>query len=59
MRGVLKEKFNVSLGEIRSTEKLQLVHSDLCGPMSTDSIGGKKYFLHLLTITHVAVLCIL
>ena len=33
------------VGEIRSTEKLQLVHSDVCGPMSTDSIGGKKYFV--------------
>jgi len=29
------------------------------GPMSTDSIGGKHTLLHLLTITHVAVLCIL
>ena len=33
------------VGEIRSTEKLQLVHSDVCGPMSTDSIGGRKYFV--------------
>jgi len=22
-----------------------LVHSDVCGPMSTESIGGKKYFV--------------
>ena len=27
------------VGEIRSTEKLQLIHSDVCGPMSTESIG--------------------
>ena len=25
--------------------KLQRVHSDVCGPMPTDSIGGKKYFI--------------
>ena len=33
------------LGEIRSTRKLQCVHSDVCGPMSTESIGGKRYFV--------------
>ena len=33
------------VGEIHSTEKLQLIHSDVCGPMSTESIGGKKYFV--------------
>ena len=32
-------------GEIRSVRKVQCVHSDVCGPMSTDSIGGKKYFV--------------
>ena len=34
-----------SAGEIRSTRKLQRVHSDVCGPMPVDSIGGKKYFV--------------
>ena len=33
------------VGEIRSKRKLQLVHSDVCGPMPTDSIGGNKYFV--------------
>ena len=33
------------MGEIRSTRKLQLVHSDICGPMQTQSIGGAKYFV--------------
>ena len=33
------------VGEICSTEKLQLIHSDVCGPVSTESIGGKKYFV--------------
>ena len=33
------------VGGIRSTLKLQLVHSDVCGPMQTQSIGGAKYFV--------------
>lgn len=34
-----------SVGEIRSTRKLQCVHSDVCGPMPTESVGGRKYFV--------------
>ena len=34
-----------AVGEIRSTRRLQLVHSDVCGPMHTPSIGGAKYFV--------------
>lgn len=30
---------------IRATRKLQLVHSDVCGPMSTKSFGGMSYFV--------------
>lgn len=33
------------VGEIRSRRVLQCVHSDVCGPMSTESIGGRKYFV--------------
>ena len=33
------------VGEIRSERKLQIVHSDVCGPMPTDSIGGNNYFV--------------
>lgn len=29
----------------RATEVLSLVHTDLCGPIEVDTIGGKKYFL--------------
>uniref|UniRef100_A0A251TCA0 Putative copia protein n=1 Tax=Helianthus annuus TaxID=4232 RepID=A0A251TCA0_HELAN len=29
----------------RASEPLQLVHSDICGPMNTPSIGGCKYFI--------------
>lgn len=37
-----RKPFN-SLGEIRSTRRLQCVHSDVCGPMPTESIGGRRY----------------
>ncbi|CAB3988289.1 Retrovirus-related Pol poly from transposon TNT 1-94 [Paramuricea clavata] len=29
----------------RTTQLLELIHSDVCGPMNTDSIGGSKYIL--------------
>lgn len=29
----------------RATEILQIVHSDICGPMECKSIGGSRYFL--------------
>ena len=41
----MKRKPFKSVGEIRSKRKLQLIHSDVCGPMPTDSIGGNKYFV--------------
>ncbi|KMQ88628.1 retrovirus-related pol polyprotein from transposon tnt 1-94 [Lasius niger] len=31
--------------ENRSSEKLQIIHTDLCGPMRTTSNGGAKYFM--------------
>ena len=33
------------LKEIKSKEKLQLVHTDVCGPMQTQSFGGSVYFI--------------
>jgi len=34
-----------SVAEIHSISRLQCVHSDICGSMPTDSIGGSKYFV--------------
>ena len=33
------------VGDIHTKRKLQCVHSDMCGPMTTESIGGRKYFV--------------
>ncbi|MCO5557209.1 hypothetical protein L7F22_010769 [Adiantum nelumboides] len=32
-------------GSVRATRKLQLVHSDVCGPMRTSSVGNSLYFV--------------
>ena len=32
-------------GSSRKIEPLQLVHSDVCGPMPTASMGGSLYFV--------------
>jgi hypothetical protein len=45
VEGKMNRKPFKPVGEIRSTRKLQLVHSDVCGPMNTDSIGGRRYFV--------------
>ena len=29
----------------RATEPFQLIHSDVCGPMSTTSLGGSRYYV--------------
>ena len=34
-----------TVGEIHSVRRLQCVHSDVCGPMPTRSIGGSRYFV--------------
>ena len=45
VEGKMQRKPFKPVGEIRSSRKLQLVHSDVCGPMPTESIGGRKYFV--------------
>ena len=45
VHGKMQRKPFKSVGGIRSTRKLQLVHSDVCGPMQTESIGGKRYLV--------------
>lgn len=45
LAGKMHRKPFSTVGEIQSTRKLQMVHSDVCGPMHTESIGGAKYFV--------------
>ena len=32
----------------RDIDKLNLVHSDVCGPIEVESLGGNKYFLNFI-----------
>ena len=45
MEGKMSRKPFKSVGEMCSTRRLQHVHSDVPGPMPTDSIGGRRYFV--------------
>ena len=40
------------LKEIKSTRVLQLVHSDVCGPMQTHSLGGSRYYIRTYFMRH-------
>ena len=44
IRGKLTNSPFSGTGE-RATELLELIHSDVCGPMSTHAIGGYSYFI--------------
>ena len=45
VEGKMTRKRFKALGEIRAQRKLERVHSDVCGPMQTESPSGKKYFI--------------
>ena len=32
-------------GATRSTQLLEIIHTDICGPFDTPSFGGEKYFI--------------
>lgn len=40
-----QEKAFPQKSESKTKSLLDLVHSDVCGPMETQTVGGKKYFL--------------
>lgn len=42
-KGKIKQ-FPYKEAEHRQKEKLGLIHSDICGPMKNESLGGAKYF---------------
>ena len=43
--GKMQRKPFKSVDHKQSTKKLELVHSDVCGPIQMDSIGGSRYFV--------------
>ena len=45
VHGKMHRTHHKPLKEIKLTEKLQLVHTDICGPMQTKSFGGSRYFI--------------
>ncbi|UYV69497.1 hypothetical protein LAZ67_6003814 [Cordylochernes scorpioides] len=45
IKGKLTETPFPKKTEYRATETLQLVHSDICGPLPTNSLSGKRYFI--------------
>ena len=45
VEGKMHRKPFKSRRDSHSIRKLQLVHSDVCGPMQAESIGGQKYFV--------------
>ena len=42
--GKMQRKPFKSVDHKQSSKKLELIHSDICGPFQVDSIGGSRYF---------------
>ena len=45
VKGKMHRLPHYPLNEVKSKEKLQLVYTDICGPMQTRSIGGSHYYI--------------
>ncbi len=43
--GKMVAQRHYSVGEVRAMRRLQRVHSDVCGPITPTSGGGKRYFI--------------
>jgi hypothetical protein len=39
-----RNKFPINVDRVRASQPGQLIHTDICGPMSVQSIGGALYF---------------
>ncbi len=48
VEGKINRKPFYPVKEIRSTRRLERTHSDVCGPMSAESISRQKYFVMLM-----------
>ena len=45
VQGKCHQQPHYPLKTIRSKEKLELVHTDVCGPMQTQSFSESRYFI--------------
>ena len=45
VEGKMSQKPFKSVGGIKTTRQLQIVHSDVCGPIPVQSFTGKLYFV--------------
>ena len=45
MKGEMARKTIPKKSSTRAQQLLDLIHTDVCGPMNTQTPGGKKYFL--------------
>ena len=45
VHGKMHQLPHSALKDIKSKEKLQLIRTDVCGPMQTQSFGGSSYFI--------------
>ena len=41
----IRQLSHYTLKDIKSKERLQLAHTDVCGPMQTQSFGGSHYLI--------------
>ena len=46
VEGKMARKPFKSVGEVHSVRKLQCVHSDVCRPMPTESIGRRRCYFY-------------
>src|ERR1700738_456261 len=44
LEGKMDRKYNKQ-SSTRASKKLDLIHSDLCGPFPTNSVSGSRYFI--------------
>ena len=48
-----KQTKHTKKGTTRSTQLLEIIHTDICGPFDVPSFGGEKYFITFIDDFHV------
>jgi len=60
IKAKVKEKFQRKVPARRATKPLELIHSDLCGPISPQSPSGRRYYiLYIDDFSHYTWVCFL